>query len=161
MSDRDASLIDAVSRSMVDLKTSPSGSLGDDELRQHDDMQSNEGQSSYLFRWQNFLTLFQGTPSLCFRTAPSLHCPQRKGATHTKRVNLFPLARMTLPPLSIPFTPSVLVTRWGTLLPTMYTSTRFLVPPHPCPFHPVTMAHRGAVLLYPPIRDPTHDIRFL
>jgi hypothetical protein len=124
-------------------------------------MQSSEGQSSYLFKWQNFLTLFQDTHSLCFLTAPSLHCPPRKRTTHTKRVDPFPLARMTLPPLSIPFTPFVLVTHWENSLPTMYTSTRFLVLHHPCPFRPVTMAHRGAALLYPPIRDPTHGIRFL
>jgi hypothetical protein len=160
MSDRDPSLIDAVSRSMMDLQTSPSGSLGA-ELRQPDDMQSSEGQSSFLFRWQNFLTLFQDTPSLYFQTAPSLHCPPRKVTTQTKGLNTFPLARMTLPPPSIPFTPFVLVTRRGNPLSTMYTSTRFPVPPHLCPFHPVTMAHRGAVPRYLPTRDPSHGIRLL
>lgn len=58
MSNRDAPLIDAVSRSMVDLQTSPSGSLGA-ELRQHDDRQSSEGQSVFLLvQMANFLTPF-------------------------------------------------------------------------------------------------------
>ena len=50
MSHRVAALSDTVSRSMVDLQTSPSGSLGT-VVRQHEDMQSAaiEGQSSYLF----------------------------------------------------------------------------------------------------------------
>jgi len=57
MSNRDAPLIDAVSRSMVDLQTSPSGSLG--ELRQHDDRQSSEGQLVFLLvQMANFLTPF-------------------------------------------------------------------------------------------------------
>jgi len=48
MSDYSAALVDTVSRSMMDLQTSPSGSLGA-QLRQHEDVQLSQGQS-YSFR---------------------------------------------------------------------------------------------------------------
>jgi hypothetical protein len=48
MSDRSAALIDTISRSMMDLQTPPSGSLGA-QLGQHEDAQLSEGQS-YSFR---------------------------------------------------------------------------------------------------------------